>query len=152
MYVKIVDGQVDTFPYSIVDLKKENPNTSFPARVSEELLNSFGVYSVSYANQPDINVATHKIVESTEPSLVDGAWTVTYTSTALSTEEKELADTEAAVKNRDLRNASLATTDWWGASDVTMTTEQTAYRQALRDITTHSNWPHLQEDDWPTKP
>ena len=37
-------------------------------------------------------------------------------------------------------------------SDRTMTSAQTTYRQALRDITTHSNWPHLEEDDWPTKP
>jgi len=33
-----------------------------------------------------------------------------------------------------------------------MTAEQTAYRQALRDITTHANWPDLGEADWPTKP
>ena len=29
----------------------------------------------------------------------------------------------------------LAETDWWASSDLTMTTEQTTYRQALRDIT-----------------
>jgi len=28
----------------------------------------------------------------------------------------------------------------------------TTYRQALRDITDHSNWPNLQEADWPVKP
>jgi len=33
-----------------------------------------------------------------------------------------------------------------------MTAEQTAYRQALRDITSHANWPHLEDADWPTKP
>ena len=46
----------------------------------------------------------------------------------------------------------MSETDWWASSDRTMTAEQTAYRQALRDITTHANWPHLGEDDWPTKP
>jgi len=29
----------------------------------------------------------------------------------------------------------LNETDWWGASDNTMTAEQTQYRQELRDIT-----------------
>jgi hypothetical protein len=38
------------------------------------------------------------------------------------------------------------------SSDLTMTAEQTAYRQALRDITSHANWPYLDEADWPTKP
>ena len=26
------------------------------------------------------------------------------------------------------------------------------YRQALRDITNHANWPNLDDADWPTKP
>jgi hypothetical protein len=33
------------------------------------------------------------------------------------------------------RNQRLANTDWWASSDLTMTEAQTAYRQALRDIT-----------------
>ena len=36
---------------------------------------------------------------------------------------------------RNKRNRLLTETDWWGASDNTMTTEQTKYRQDLRDIT-----------------
>ena len=47
---------------------------------------------------------------------------------------------------------ALLGTDWWATSDRTMTTEQAAYRQALRDITNHSNWPNLSASDWPTKP
>jgi hypothetical protein len=57
-----------------------------------------------------------------------------------------------AANNRSLRNNLLADTDWTGMSDVTMSSEMTTYRQALRDITTHSNWPNLSPDDWPTKP
>ena len=54
--------------------------------------------------------------------------------------------------HRNKRNALLAETDWWALSDCTMTAEQTAYRQALRDITAHANWPELADSDWPTKP
>ena len=36
---------------------------------------------------------------------------------------------------REKRNELLTVTDWWASSDLTMTTEQTAYRQQLRDIT-----------------
>jgi inhibitor of KinA sporulation pathway (predicted exonuclease) len=43
---------------------------------------------------------------------------------------------ERAMANlRQDRNKKLAETDWWGASDHTMTAEQTQYRQDLRDIT-----------------
>jgi hypothetical protein len=61
-------------------------------------------------------------------------------------------DSDAAERNRSQRDRLIAETDWWASSDLTMTAEQTAYRQALRDITAHANWPHLDEADWPTKP
>lgn len=50
---------------------------------------------------------------------------------------------------RVLRNEKLADTDWWAVSDRTMTSEETAYRQALRDLPDHADWPNM---DWPTKP
>ena len=56
------------------------------------------------------------------------------------------------IKHKETRNSLLSETDWWGVADRTMTSEQTAYRQALRDITTHANWPNLADSDWPTKP
>jgi len=49
--------------------------------------------------------------------------------TPLTAFEKSLRDL------RQKRNSLLQETDWWGASDNTMTAEQTQYRQDLRDIT-----------------
>jgi hypothetical protein len=48
------------------------------------------------------------------------------------------------------RNRRIAETDWWANSDLTMTAEQTAYRQALRDIT--QTYTSLEDVVWPTKP
>tara|TARA_R100001086_G_scaffold6794_1_gene4113 strand:+ start:754 stop:1056 length:303 start_codon:yes stop_codon:yes gene_type:complete len=64
----------------------------------------------------------------------------------LTNEEKEKAELEkqnwennafnrSILKLRNKRNELLAETDWWGASDNTMTAEQKKYRQDLRDIT-----------------
>lgn len=61
-------------------------------------------------------------------------------------------DAKVAESNRTKRDGLLADTDWTGMSDVTMTAAMTTYRQALRDITAHANWPNLAEADWPTKP
>ena len=61
-------------------------------------------------------------------------------------------DSDVAERNRTFRNDLLQQTDWWANSDVTMTQAQRDYRQALRDLSTHSNWPHLQDGDWPEKP
>ena len=54
---------------------------------------------------------------------------------------------------RDIRNAKLAETDWWATSDRTMTAEQIAYRQALRDLTNTVSSLDMEENVvWPTKP
>ena len=60
------------------------------------------------------------------------------------------ADDRTAAEAREKRNGLLAATDWTANSDVTMTTEMTAYRQALRDITSQSEWPTT--ITWPTAP
>jgi hypothetical protein len=57
------------------------------------------------------------------------------------------------------RNKLLADTDWWAVPDRTMTAQQTAYRQALRDLPENST-PTLNSRSeldkssvtWPTKP
>lgn len=51
---------------------------------------------------------------------------------------------------REFRNMKLQETDWWANSDLTMTSEQIAYRQALRDIT--DTYTSLDDVVWPTKP
>lgn len=67
-------------------------------------------------------------------------------------EWKANAPNELAKIHRNKRNSLLHETDWMANSDVTMTDAVTTYRQALRDIPTHSNWPNLEDSDWPTKP
>ena len=63
---------------------------------------------------------------------------------------KLVAKHEAAV--RKTRDEKIAATDWTGMSDVTMSAEMATYRQALRDITTHDNFPNLADEDWPVAP
>ena len=65
----------------------------------------------------------------------------------------KIAELEAAEPLRLLRverNQRLANTDWWASSDLTMTEAQTAYRQALRDIT--NTYTSLEDVVWPEVP
>ena len=51
------------------------------------------------------------------------------------------------------RNSLLAKTDWWGASDNTMTDAQKKYRQDLRDLTNGLDTVEkVNSVTWPTKP
>jgi hypothetical protein len=61
-------------------------------------------------------------------------------------------DARVAERNRTKRDGLITATDYFALSDVTMTDEMATYRQALRDITTHENWPNLLDGDWPAKP
>jgi len=75
-------------------------------------------------------------------------WGTTWS--AVSAKKDELVAAEPMRLLREERNRRLAETDWWASSDLTMTTEQTTYRQALRDITDSAT--SLDDVTWPTKP
>lgn len=168
MYVKLNNGQVEKFPYSIGLLRKDNPHTSFPKIINEQLLASYEIFPVVEGDIPECNI--HQYTRRNDlPVLKEGTWVLEHsvhdmfeTSTdedgvTITKEQKEAIhqqqlNTIAATNNRSERDRRIAETDWWALSDVTMTEEQAVYRQALRDITTHANWPNLQDADWPVKP
>ena len=61
-------------------------------------------------------------------------------------------DAKAGEAVRTKRNTLLAETDYFALTDVTMDAAMTSYRQALRDVTDHANFPNLDDADWPAKP
>lgn len=61
-----------------------------------------------------------------------------------------VVDEEGFKNLRYKRNKLLAEVDWWATSDRTMTTEETAYRKALRDLPSNTTDPA--NPTWPTKP
>ena len=104
-------------------------------------------------------VATNKGFKTTDGYTTPRNWVTVCDDTekknqGLTWEEPDttLTDAEKLQQLRDLRNAKLQETDWRANSDLTMSDEWKTYRQSLRDISTHSNWPFLEDSDWPTKP
>lgn len=83
-------------------------------------------------------------IESSDPD----DWGTTWS--AVNTKAVELAAAEPMKLLRAERNRLIAETDWWASSDLTMTAAQTAYRQALRDITDSAT--SLDDVTWPAKP
>ena len=77
---------------------------------------------------------------------------VSHTKSEQETAYQATLDANTATANRATRDAKLADTDFYALSDVTMSSEIQSFRQSLRDITTHDNWPNLGDDDWPTAP
>jgi len=83
-------------------------------------------------------------IESSNPDTFGVTWAT------VSAKKTELINAEPMRLLREERNKRLAETDWWAVSDRTMTSEQTTYRQALRDITDSAT--SLDDVTWPTKP
>jgi hypothetical protein len=88
--------------------------------------------------------ANGSAIESTNPADFGVTWAQVK---AKSDELVAAAPLKALRAERDRR---LAETDWWAVADRTMTAQQTAYRQALRDIT--ETYTALTDVVWPTKP
>jgi hypothetical protein len=83
-------------------------------------------------------------IESQNPS----DWGTTWAE--VSAKKDELLAAEPMRLLREERDKLIADTDWWASSDLTMSDERTAYRQALRDITESAT--SLDDVTWPTKP
>ena len=88
--------------------------------------------------------ANGSAIESSDPDTFGVTWAT------VSAKKDELVAAEPLRLLREERNRRLAETDWWAMSDRTMTSAQTDYRQALRDITDSAT--SLDDVTWPTKP
>ena len=153
MHVKITNGNVDTYPYNVGQLRRDNPNTSFPKQIPDDMLESYGVYTVVYTDVPSIDDRTQKAEQASSPSLVDGAWTIGWTTSSKTAEETQEWDDRVASSNRGQRDSLLIESDWTQVADAPVDAAAWAtYRTTLRDITSHTNWPNLNEADWPVKP
>ena len=170
MFVKLTNGNVDQFPYTIGQFRRDNPNTSFPAQITNTILRRYAVYEVTELAKPSydplvqtlvVGTPTREVIrmkteaDCTDPEtgevdtdqvgqpLYGNEWEVSYTA-----QNMEQATAESNVRAR--RDSLLQETDWMALSDVTMSSEMTTYRQALRDIPAQSGFPY--SVTWPTKP
>ena len=90
-------------------------------------------------------------IESSDPNDFGTTWS------AVSAKKTELINAEPMRLLREERDSRLAETDWWASSDLTMSSNRTTYRQALRDLPANQTPTinaegQLQNVTWPTKP
>lgn len=100
MYVKLKNGVIDVYPYSVYQLKQDNPQTSFPEDIPDERLAEFDVYPVVAADYPQVD-HTKNVVEE-DPNFVNGVWYQDYTVVDASPEE--IAQREADMNNEAKQN------------------------------------------------
>jgi pyruvoyl-dependent arginine decarboxylase (PvlArgDC) len=79
LYAKLNNGAIEKYPYTIGDLRKDNPNTSFPSQISQAILDEYNVVSVVSTPQPSVNY-TKNVTEGL-PEFTDGQWKQTWVVT-----------------------------------------------------------------------
>ena len=148
----------------IAEHKSLFPNTSFPKAGPDAdwlAANSCAevVVFLAYDNATQKN-------EAVTPYLSDGK-VYTRRVTDMTSDEQAAVVTAnnaaTATRNRTERTRRLATCDWVVTkaleSGGSVPSDWATYRTALRNITTHANWPNLSSPDmdgnggdWPTEP
>ena len=145
------------------EVRRMHSNTSLPRVWDADTCAFLGIDPVLAAPKPDPSAAYKQVNRNGAVQDANGNWVEAYTETDMfadTTEdgvtttkaEHETAyqarlDADAAAGVRTTRDAKLAETDWTASTDVTMTAEMTAYRQALRDVPAQSGFPNT--IDWP---
>lgn len=149
MYVKANNQTVEQFPYTLGDLRRDNPNVSFPKYPSESLLAEWGVYVVVSDDLP-ASGSGQVVEQASEPVYENGEWVLKYIVRNMTQEE---LDHQGELIRGD-RNRLLADCDWTQIEDAPLTLEQKAewsgYRQELRDISEQSGFPY--DINWPIAP
>lgn len=86
LYAKIENGAVAQYPYSFNNLRKDNPNTSFPktSMADEFIRSNYGVVEVISLGIPPSE--THNASEG-DPALINGNWTQVWNQTPKTAEE-----------------------------------------------------------------
>ena len=153
MYVLAPNQTVETFPYSIGALRRDNPNVSFARNLSNTTLANWNVYPVADRPQPSFDPATENC-NQVNPTFENGEWVTAWQVTSASADEiaQRLVDESEAV--RQDRNERLADSDWTQFNDSPLSSaDKTAwatYRQSLRDLPSAAGFPFTMV--WPEKP
>jgi hypothetical protein len=132
LYLKAIDNVVEQYPYSLGQLRKDNPNTSFPRQPSLAGLAEFNMYPVTEVT-PTL-ADGEKLVKVWTPTLVSGEWVLPHQAVAKTVEDLATESEVVWANLREQRTKLLGETDFHALSDVTMPEEMTTYRQALRDL------------------
>jgi hypothetical protein len=114
MHIKLTNGVPEK--YTIGQLRRDNPQVSFPKNIPDIILVDFNVYPLTETSQPEV-VYTQKVEEGT-PVLVNGVWTQVWNVVDKTPEEiasyLEQLQQEIASQTQNRLNIFARTRDYDG--------------------------------------
>jgi len=159
MYVKTADGIALVYPYYTDNLIADNPQTSFPSVISDELLANYDVYPVVVEPNPPYDPATQYIETANLPTLTDGVWVQTKTVVNMTPAQIQARNDQLRANNKSQATQLLQQTDWATIPDVSdpavsnpylaNSAAFASYRNQIRQIAVN---PPVVVDAWPVMP
>jgi hypothetical protein len=144
MHLKLTNGTPAM--YTLGQLRRDNPQTSFPKLMPDDLLASYDVYPYTRPAVPEYDSLSHRLTDGAFEQ-VEGAWSLPYVV-------EQLPQGQAESNIRSRRDSRLQESDWVVARSYErgepVPANWVSYRQALRDITAQAGFPYSVE--WPNKP
>jgi hypothetical protein len=145
MHLKLTNGT--PAKYTLGQLRRDNPQTSFPKQIPDEILASYEVYPYTRPAVPEYDYLSSKVVDGDFEQDTVGNWSLPYV-----VEQQPQDQAERNIRSR--RDGLLQETDWIVIKSyersANIPAEWELYRQALRDITGQAGFPYSVV--WPTKP
>jgi hypothetical protein len=149
MYVKVNGGNASY--YTLTDLRRDNPNVSFPTVITDEVAAEFSVYPCVTVEPPTVNYTQN--LSMADPICIAGTWQQTWTVTPATTEEISLRVADMCQANKNQASQLLTETDYMDlpntANRITNIAEILAYRDTLRAIAVN---PPILVESWPVRP
>jgi hypothetical protein len=167
LFVQLETG----LPKTQVQLRKEHSNMSLPQSWTEDTFALLNVARVQKTEAPA--VGQYQTARKDGVENVGGVWKekwsvvdmfqdytddegVTHTKAEQEAAYQADLDAKVAESVRTQRDAKLEESDWMvirsAETGVALDSNWATYRQALRDITDHENFPYLTDEDWPEAP
>jgi hypothetical protein len=147
MYAKLNNGQVEIYPYTIGQLRKDHHNVSFPKAMTDDVLAQFNTVRVTPTERPNDHTKNFNVTVAQ----VNGSWVEKWVATSATQAEITERTSNKAAQVRAERDRLLAVTDYTQLADAPGdATAWASYRDALRNLPTRSGFPWTMI--WPTKP
>jgi hypothetical protein len=105
MWAKVLNDVIIDYPYGFIELRRDNPDTSFPTEMSQEALGAWGIVPVEPRNPPDYNYITQNCTR-VMPTLENGLWVETWEITAIDAQEAQSRRVEAVAVIESQRKAA----------------------------------------------
>ena len=100
MHIKLTNGIPEN--YTIGQLRRDNPQVSFPKSIPDSTLFEYDVYPLKATERPAFDSMTQRVEEGT-PALQSGEWVQVWNVVALTADEAAQAQAERAEQVRQQR-------------------------------------------------